>query len=52
MKSNSTVVQQLLQVVRVTSELQDESGASDLLWDALIEQLDILVHSGYTGLFV
>lgn len=49
---NCTVVQQLLQVIRVAGELQNEGGASDLLWDAFIEQFDILIYSGYTGFLI
>lgn len=47
-----TVVQELLQVVRVPGQLKDEGGASDLLRDAFIKQLHILVHPYYAGFLI
>lgn len=39
-----TVLNELLQVVWVTSQLEDECGSSDLLLDVLIQQLHILIN--------
>lgn len=40
-----TILHQLLQVVRVTSQLENECSSSDLLLDVLVQQLHILVDA-------
>lgn len=47
-----TVLYELLQVVRVTSQLEDECGSSDLLLDVLIQQLHILIDAADARLLV
>lgn len=47
-----TILHELLQVVRVASQMQDEGGSSNLLLDVLIEQLHVLINVVDVGLFI
>lgn len=40
-----TVLNELLQVIRVSGQLEDERGPSDLLLDVFIQQLHILIDA-------
>lgn len=40
-----TFLRELLQVVRVASQLEDERGSSDLLLDVLIQKVHILIDA-------
>ncbi len=41
----ATVLSELLQVVRVSSQLADECSSSDLVLDVLVQQLHVLVNA-------
>lgn len=47
-----TILQQLLQVVRVTGQVEDECSPSNLLRDVLIQELNIVIYAINIGLLI
>lgn len=47
-----TVLKQLLQVVRITGQLQNKRGSSDFLWKVLVQQLHVVIDAVNVGLLV
>lgn len=47
-----TILQQLLQVVRVTGQVEDECSSSNLLRDVLIQELNIVIYAINVGLLI
>lgn len=47
-----TILQQLLQVVRIPGQVEDECSSSDLLRDVLIQELNIVIYAINVGLLI
>lgn len=52
MMSLHTVLKQLLQVVRITCQLQNKRSSSDFLWNVLVQQLHVVFDAVDIGLLV